>query len=259
MKIASINVNGIRARMPILLAWLADKAPEVVCIQETKVQDKDFPRQPLEAAGYHCSFKGQKSYNGVAILSRRAPTLVAKGFEPGDTREGPRLISARIEGIDIVNTYVPQGQDPASDKFRYKLDWLARLKGYFESHYDPGAPLVWTGDFNVAPDPIDVYDPQKLAGSIGYHPEEHRALAAVKGWGFVDVYRRHHPGETAFTFWDYRIPKAVKRGLGWRIDHIWATRSMADRSTAAWIDAAPRLLPKPSDHTFIGAEFEQAA
>jgi len=116
-------------------------------------------------------------------------------------------------------------------------------------------PVIWTGDFNVALDPIDVYDPQELLGSVGYHPEEHKALRQVMEWGFIDVYRMHKPDDKAFTFWDYRIPNAVKRGLGWRIDHIWATRSLAERSKAAWIDQQPRLWQRPSDHTFIVAEF----
>ena len=161
-----------------------------------------------------------------------------------------------IEGIEIVNTYVPQGQDPASDQFQYKIDWFGRLRKYFEDHFKPDTALIWTGDFNVAPEPADVYDPEKLLGSVGYHPKEHSALHEVMQWGFVDVYRKHNPEEKAFTFWDYRIPNAVKRGLGWRVDHIWATRSVARRSKTAWIDREPRLWERPSDHTFIVAEFD---
>ena len=169
--------------------------------------------------------------------------------------EGPRLIRLSIDGIVIVNTYIPQGQDPASEKFDYKIDWFKRLRMFFETNFEPTSPVIWTGDFNVAPSPIDVYDPDKLLGSICYHPEEHKALKEVMAWGFVDVFRMHKPNEKAFTFWDYRIPNAVKRGLGWRVDHICATHCLAEVSKRAWIDIEPRLLQKPSDHTFIVAEF----
>ncbi|MFH2220006.1 MAG: exodeoxyribonuclease III [Pseudomonadota bacterium] len=256
MKIASFNANGIRARLPIVLKWLEKESPDVLCVQETKVQDGDFPRELFEDMGYHCSFKGQKSYNGVAVLSKTAPEVVETGFGDGDEKEEPRLIRACIGGVEIVNTYVPQGREPASEMFRYKIDWFGRLRRYFDVHFNSETRVVWTGDFNVAPLPIDVYDPEKLLGSIGYHPEEHRALANVMAWGLVDIYRRHKPEDSAYTFWDYRIPNAVKRGLGWRIDHICASRCLADQSKTAWIDTEPRQMQKPSDHTFIVAEFD---
>jgi exodeoxyribonuclease-3 len=256
MKIASFNANGIRARLPIVLEWLEKESPDVLCVQETKVQDSDFPQALFEDTGYHCSFKGQKGYNGVAVLSKTVPETVGSGFGDGDEKEAPRLIRACIGGIEIVNTYVPQGREPDSEMFRYKIDWFGRLRRYFNDHFTPETRVVWTGDFNVAPQPIDVYDAEKLLGSIGFHPEEHQALAGVMAWGFVDIYRRHNPEERAYTFWDYRIPNAVKRGLGWRIDHICASRCMADRSKTAWIDTGPRQMLKPSDHTFIVAEFD---
>ena len=255
MKIASFNANGIRARMQVLLKWLETASPDVLCIQETKVQDKDFPVQPFQDAGYSCTFKGQKRFNGVSVLSRTSPECVSIGFNEGDENEEARLITVKIHDITIVNTYVPQGQDPESEKFKYKLDWLYRLRNYFEQNFDPEQPIIWVGDFNVAPEPIDVYDPEELLGSVCYHPEEHKALSHVKEWGFVDVYRKHNPMEKQFTFWDYRIPNAVKRGLGWRIDHIWATACMAEKSKKTWIDVEPRHWQKPSDHTFIVAEF----
>jgi len=255
MKIATFNANGIRARLPVILEWLAQEAPDVLCLQETKVQDADFPYQPLQNLAYHSAFRGQKSYNGVAILSKSPPQNVSFGFGDGDAGEEPRLITASIHDIPIVNTYVPQGYAPDSEKFQYKLRWLQRLRDYFAGHFHPSMPLLWVGDFNVAPEPIDVFDPKKLLGSVGFHPEEHKALSAVKEWGFVDVFRRHESGNNMFTFWDYRIPKAVDRGLGWRVDHIWATPRLAKKSERAWIDLAPRLSDKPSDHTFVVAEF----
>jgi exodeoxyribonuclease-3 len=256
MKIASFNANSIRARLPIIVDWLNLERPDILCVQETKVQDPDFPQQAFEEIGYHSTFLGQKSYNGVAVLSLQAPTVVATGFQDGERDEEARLLTTTFGELKVVNTYIPQGQAPESEKFKYKLDWFKRLIAFFERNYDPQAKVVWVGDFNVAPQPIDVYDPDQLAGSIGYHPAEHKALQTVMDWGFVDIYRRHKPDEQVFTFWDYRIPNAVKRGLGWRIDHICATQTLADRSTDAWIDVAPRLLPRPSDHTFIVAEFD---
>ena len=244
--------------MPIILKWLERESPDVLCIQETKVQDHDFPHKPFEDTGYHCAFKGQKAYNGVAVLSKIMPHDISIGFGDGDESEGPRLLMVKIDGLAIVNTYVPQGQEPGSEKFKYKIAWFARLRKYFEYNFDPKDPLIWTGDFNVAPKPIDVYDPEKLLGSIGYHPEEHKALKDVMEWGFVDIYRMHKPEEKGFTFWDYRIPNAVKRGLGWRVDHICATKCVAKKSKTAWIDVKARLLQKPSDHTFIVAEFERS-
>ena len=255
MKIVTFNANGIRARLPILLDWIETHRPDVLCIQETKVQDPDFPETTFNENGYHCVFKGQKSYNGVAILSNVVPETFDIGLRRDDPVEEARLIMAQIEGIPFVNTYVPQGQAPESDKFKYKIDWLEKLLTYFQNHFHPEKPLIWTGDFNVAPEPIDVYDPEKLLGSIGYHPEEHRALEKIKAWGFMDVFRLHQPQEKQYTFWDYRIPNGVKRGLGWRIDHIWATPCLAQKSKTAWIDRDARLLPRPSDHTFLVAEF----
>ena len=256
MKIASFNANGIRARLSIVKKWLESEGPDVLCIQETKVQDKDFPRQTFEDLAYHCTFWGQKSYNGVAVLSKTPPAKVSFGLGDGDVKEEPRIITAYIKNIPIVNTYVPQGTAPDSEKFLYKLDWFQRLRDYFSKTFQPSEPLLWVGDFNVAPDPIDVYDPEGLLGSIGFHPEEHKALSFVKEWGFVDVFRMHNPDGGAYTFWDYRIPYAVRRGLGWRVDHIWATQCLAEKAKRSWIDVAPRKLEKPSDHTFILAEFD---
>jgi exodeoxyribonuclease-3 len=257
MKIASFNANGLRARMPVIVRWLNAEAPDVLAIQETKVQDADFPEAALAETGYRATYRGQKGYNGVAILTRAAPEAALFGFGDDDEFDAePRLIGVKLGEVTVVNSYVPQGQSVDSDKFAYKLAWFDRIGRFFRERFDPNDRLIWVGDFNVAPAPIDVYDPQKLLGSVCYHPEEHRALAAVEKWGFVDVYRRHRPEDPTFTFWDYRIPNAIKRKIGWRIDHIWATRPAAELSTAAWIDVKPRTWEKPSDHTFIVAEFD---
>ncbi|MEW6673881.1 MAG: exodeoxyribonuclease III [Thermodesulfobacteriota bacterium] len=256
VKLASFNANGIRARLPVILAWLEKERPDVLSLQETKVQDSDFPKGPFEEKGYYCTYRGEKSYNGVAVLSRNLPEDVRFGFDDSSQTEGTRLVSLKVEGIHIVNSYIPQGQVPNSEKFRYKLDWLKRLHEYFVARFNSAMPVVWTGDFNIAPEPMDVYDPVALLGSIGYHPAEHSALSVLKKWGFVDVFRKHQPEVKAFTFWDYRIPNAVKRGLGWRIDHIWATPRLAEKSLSAWVDREVRLMERPSDHTFIAAEFD---
>ncbi|MDP2643837.1 MAG: exodeoxyribonuclease III [Desulfobacterales bacterium] len=261
MKIASFNANGIRARIPVILKWLEMQSPDVLCLQETKVQDADFPQEAFRTSGYHLSFIGQKSYNGVAILSTAKPREVGFGFDentagqPQADKEA-RLIRADIDGITVVNVYVPQGQDPDSEKFKYKLDWLERLRAYLGQHFRPDCLLVCAGDFNVAPEPNDVYDPEKLQGAVGYHPAEHAALARLKDWGLIDLFRKHHPDDKQYTFWDYRVPNAVKRGIGWRIDHILATEKLAQLSTTAWVDDQPRLADRPSDHTFVVSEFE---
>jgi len=256
-KIATYNANSIRVRMAQILDWLEREQPDALCIQETKVQDRDFPAAPLEEAGYHVIFRGQKSYAGVAIISREAPEEVAYGLDDGEEPDAARLIRAVIRGVPVVNTYVPQGRDTESEHFQYKLRWFERLRSFFERHYDPRQPLVWVGDFNVATEDIDVYDPVKLRGHVDFCPEVQAALERVRQWGFVDVFRQHHPGEPGqYSYWDYRARNAIARGRGWRIDHVWATASLAATSVASWIDVEARMVERPSDHTFLVAEFQ---
>ncbi len=255
MKIASFNVNSIRARLPIVIDWLIKESPDVLCVQELKCQDRDFPQKAFQDIHYNAAFKGEKSYNGVAILSRTPIADVRTGFDNKETY-GPRLITATIHTIPIMNTYVPQGYEPDSAKFTEKLEWFKKLHAFLKKNFDPEKPLLWLGDFNVAPEPMDVYDPEKLYGHVGYHPDEHDALKLLKEWGFVDIFRKHKPGPGQYTFWDYRIKNGVKNNIGWRIDHIWATKPLARKSVDSWIDMEPRLMDKPSDHTPIVAEFE---
>ena len=254
MKAASFNVNSIRARLPIVLDWLKAESPHILCLQETKVIDEDFPLQPFLEMGYHAAFRGEKSYSGVAILSRAPLVNVRYGFDNGDYAS--RLIRASVGGIEIVNTYIPQGFHPLSKQFREKLDWLQRLYDCFNAAFTPASPVLWLGDFNVAPEPDDVYDPQKMTGQVGYHPDERAVLEMFLRWGFVDVFRVHQTGPGHFTFWDYRIKNGVKGNIGWRVDHIWATRALARKSVTAWIDKGPRLRERPSDHTPVVAEFK---
>ena len=257
LKAATFNANSIRARLGQVLDWLHRETPDVLCVQETKAQDKDFPLQPFLDAGYHVAFRGQKAHAGVAIISRTEPQEVAFGLDDGGEPDEARLIRAIIRGIPIVNTYVPQGRDAESAHFQYKLEWLARIRTFFARHCDPGVPVLWMGDLNVATEPIDVYDPKRLAGHVDFHPDAQAALERVREWGFVDVFRRHHPGEEGqYTYWDYRARDPIERGMGWRVDHIWATEPLARTSTASWIDVEARRAERPSDHTFLVAEFD---
>ena len=255
MKVASFNVNSLRARLSLVLDWMKRESPDVLCLQETKVPDKDFPEKAFGDLHYHAAFRGEKSYNGVALISKKQLKDVKIGFDEFGS-EGTRLVTARIGAIPIVNTYVPQGFHPLSKKFRDKLDWLQRLYDYFNGHFRPDEPLLWTGDFNVAPEPADVYDPAHLEGHVGFHPDERAALQRFRQWGLVDVVRQHQPGAGQFTFWDYRLKNAVLRNLGWRVDHIWATRPLAKKSVTAWIDRELRSAERPSDHTIVVAEFD---
>ncbi len=255
MKVASFNVNSLRARLPIVLAWLAEYHPNILCVQETKVQDNDFPIEAFNKTDYKCVFKGQKSYNGVAIFSRNEITNVKFGFDD-EPKDEARLIKAEINGVNIINTYIPQGYLPDSQKFEYKLNWFGRLHSFFEKNFKPSDPVLWVGDLNVAPQPIDVYDPVNLLGHVCFHPEVHKALEEVLQWGFVDVFRMHCKEAGQYTFWDYRLRNSFQRNLGWRLDHIMATKPLAEKCTACYIDAQPRFAERPSDHTPIITEFE---
>jgi len=283
MKVASFNVNSLRSRLAIVLAWLDEHQPDILCVQETKVQDVDFPADAFSDSGYKYVFKGQKSYNGVAIFSRSQISKVKFGFEDEPKDEArlikveinpvrklgrrptgrtsassvePSFLSNGVNGISIVNSYVPQGYLPESEKFEYKLNWFDRLHRYFKKNFKPTDAVLWVGDFNIAPAPIDVYDPEELSGHVCFHPEVHKKLSEIMRWGFVDVFRMHCSEPGQYTFWDYRLRNSFKRNLGWRLDHIMATEPLAKKCTACYIDKEPRTKEKPSDHTPIVAEFD---
>ena len=256
MKVATFNANSIRSRLEAILAWLAAHAPDVLCVQETKVEDRDFPAAPFIARGYHAVFRGEKSYNGVALLARAQPTAVSFGLDDGGPADATRLVCAEVGGIHIVNTYVPQGREIDHPMYAYKLEWFRRLKAYFGRHFTPALKVLWVGDLNVAPEAMDVHNAAEQANHVCYHADVRRAFADTVAWGFVDVFRKHHPEPGQYSFFDYRTPNAAKRGMGWRVDHVLATRPLAARSTDCCIDLAPRLQPKPSDHTFMVAEFD---
>jgi exodeoxyribonuclease-3 len=255
MKISTFNTNSVRARLPIILDWLEQQGPDVLCVQETKVQDKDFPSDAFETAGYQALFRGQKSYNGVAILSK-LPADSARQRLYDRNEEEARFISTKVNDIPIINVYVPQGFEVGSEKFHYKLRWLRDLLSYIKRGFNPVLPLILAGDFNIALEPIDVFDPEEFRGKVAFHPDEQAIFQEFLKWGFVDIFRKHNPGGGHYTFWDYRIPNGFKRNLGWRIDYILATLPLAEKSQRAWIDTEPRTRPKPSDHTFLNAEFQ---
>ncbi|HOF04988.1 MAG TPA: exodeoxyribonuclease III [Syntrophales bacterium] len=255
-RIATYNVNSLRSRLHILLPWLRENRPDVVCLQETKVGDDKFPREEFTAAGYEVVFRGNLRYNGVAVASLEKPIAASCGLDDGESPDEDRLLRVDFPDFSVVNTYVPQGRERETPHFAYKLAWFDRLRAYFSRNFTPGQPLIWCGDLNVAPEDIDVHDPQRLRGHVCFTPEVWEAFDRVKAWGFIDVFRRHHPGEAGqYTFFDYRVPRAVERQLGWRVDHILATAPLAERSRQCRIDMAPRRAEKPSDHTVVLAEF----
>jgi exodeoxyribonuclease-3 len=255
MKIATYNVNSIRRRLPIVLDWLRTHQPDVMCLQETKVQDADFPVDAIREAGYQATFRGMKGYNGVATLSKTAPEKVMHGLHEGPDNEDVRILQTVINGIPIINSYVPQGSAVPSEKFNFKLAWFARLRKYFETHMDPAKPVVWVGDLNVAPEPIDVYHADRRGGDPDFHIDARTAYKRVVEWGFTDVFRKLHPERVQYTYWDY-FRNAYARNFGWRIDHILVTSPLAERCTAADVDLGPREVENASDHTVVWAEFD---
>lgn len=254
MKVATFNVNSIRRRLSIVLDWLALHKPDVFCLQETKVQDSEFPAAEIEQAGYYVSFRGMKSYNGVATLTREKPDKVVYGLRDEPDAEDVRILQTVVKGIPIVNTYVPQGQSITSDKYVQKLLWFKHLQRYFETHLDPAQPALWLGDINVAPEPIDVYHPDRRVNDVDFHIDARNALKDTLAWGFVDLFRMHHPNRVQYTYWDY-YRKAFNNDWGWRIDHIFATKPLAGRCRSVDVDLEPRKALAASDHTVVWAEF----
>lgn len=242
--------------MEILLNWIDGNQPDVLCLQETKVRDEEFPVLPFMEAGYHAVFRGEKSYNGVAVISRSKPKLVSFGFDDGDAPDETRLARADFGSVHIVNTYIPQGRDIDHPMYRYKLEWFRRLKAFFDSEFTPRMKVLWLGDFNVAPEPKDIHNPERQSGHVCFHEDVRQALADVMEWGFTDVFREFHPEAGHYTFFDYRTREAVKRKMGWRVDHMMATRSMTRKCKSIAIDLQPRKAEKPSDHAVLVGEFD---
>lgn len=253
MKIATWNVNSLRVRLPHLLQWLADAQPDMVGLQELKCVDEVFPREAIEAAGYQCVSNGQKTYNGVAILARHPITEVSRDM-PGFADEQKRVIAATVNGVRIVNVYVVNGQEVGSEKYAYKLRWLAALKDYVTNELQAHPSLALMGDFNIAPAPEDTHDPGIWEGNILCSNAERAAFQGLIGLGLHDCYRRLHTVNTDFTWWDYR-QAGFRRNLGLRIDHVLASTALAEKLSTCEVDRAPRTLEKPSDHAPVIAGF----
>lgn len=256
MKIATWNVNSVRSRLDQLTAWLARAAPDVIAMQETKVEDDLFPHDALAEVGYRTVVSGQKTYNGVAIAARHGLAIedVKRGLDGDDSDVQRRFLAATIEGVRIIDVYVPNGQSVGSPAFAYKLAWLERLRAELDARCSPGGEVLVCGDFNVAPETIDVAEPKKWEGQVLCHPDERAALRRVCDFGLVDAFRALHPGELgSYSWWDYRMG-AFKKNRGLRIDLTLVTRPLLDRVAAVTIDKRPRELEKPSDHAPVVIE-----
>jgi exodeoxyribonuclease III len=247
VKLATWNINSIRARNDRVFAWLEREQPDVLCLQETKVEDEGFPVDAFRKAGYEVAIHGQRSYNGVAIASRRPLEDVTRGFGDGQDDSEARVISARVAGLRVVCIYVPNGQELASDKYTYKLAWFDRLRLYLERTAQPSDALLVCGDMNVTPDDRDVWSPEKWKDQIHCSAPERAALAAVLGFGLVDLFRLHHGDAKVYSWWDYR-GVAFFKDQGLRIDHVFATQPVAARCTACTIDRTARKGQDASDH-----------
>lgn len=252
MKLAAWNVNSLKVRLPQLLDFLATRQPDAVCLQETKLTDDAFPVAELEAAGYHAVFAGQKTYNGVAILSRSTPFDVQTGI-PGFDDAQQRVIAATVEGVRLVCVYCPNGQSLDSDKYAYKLAWFDALIAWLKDELARHPKLAVLGDYNVAPEDRDVHDPQAWQGSVLVSEPEREKFRALLALGLVDSFRLFEQPEKSFSWWDYRM-MGFRRNHGLRIDHILLSAPLATVCTAASIDRDMRRLERPSDHAPVLAE-----
>ena len=257
-KIATFNVNSIRSRMHIVAPWVNGNSPDVFCLQETRVDNEGFPEGDFLEMGYHVVFSGgKKGRNGVAIVSKEKPIKNQYGF-PDDPRDEDRLLISYFTGLTVINTYVPQGRSIDDENYRYKLRWFDRFEGFLENNLDMNSSIIWCGDLNVAPEDVDVHSPDRLRDHVCFHRGVKEKFENVKKLGFVDIFRLFHPNEkNQYTYFDYRTRDAVKRNLGWRVDHILGTKKIADVSINSYIDIKPRLQNKPSDHTVLIAEFKK--
>ncbi|WP_419828224.1 exodeoxyribonuclease III [Sphingomonas sp.] len=248
MRIATFNVNGVNGRLPVLLRWLAESSPDIVCLQELKAPDERFPAAAIEAAGYEAIWHGQKSWNGVAILSRvGTPIETRRGLPGGDDDAQSRYIEAAVNGVLVAGLYLPNGNPRPGPKFDYKLAWFERLIAHAASLIESGLPVALAGDFNVMPTPRDVYKPERWTEDALFAPEVRAAFARLLEQGWADALRTLHPQETIYTFWDY-FRNAYARNAGLRIDHLLLSPALAGRLADAGVDAHVRGWEKASDH-----------
>jgi exodeoxyribonuclease III len=252
MRLATWNVNSLKVRLPHVLDWLAANPVDVMCLQETKQTDSDFPQAELQAAGYHSIFSGQKTYNGVAILSRE-PTGEAQIGIPDFADEQKRVIAATVNDLRVVCVYVPNGQAVDSDKYRYKLGWLDALRDWLKQELKRYPKLVLLGDYNIAPEDRDVHDPKAWEGNVLVSGPEREKLRSLEQLGLRDSFRLFDQPDKSFSWWDYRM-MAFRRNHGLRIDHILISEPLVAQCKSCVIDKAPRKLERPSDHTPVMVE-----
>ncbi len=254
MRLATWNVNSLKVRLPHLLEWLVANPVEVICLQETKQQDTDFPQETLQEAGYNSVFSGQKTYNGVAILSRSPISEVQFGI-PDFVDEQKRVIAATINGVRVVCVYIPNGQSLDSDKYQYKLKWLSALNRWLALELHKHPKLALLGDYNIAPEDRDVHDPAGWVGNVLVSEPERAAFQGLLQLGLRDSFRMFEQADKAYSWWDYRM-MAFRRNMGLRIDHILISEALTKHCTSCVIDKAPRKLERPSDHTPVVAEIQ---
>ena len=253
MKIATWNVNSLNVRLPHVLDWLVANKPDALCLQETKQEDSKFPYEALKEAGYNAIHSGQKTYNGVAIISPHNLNEVHMGI-PNFADEQKRVIAATINGVRIVCVYIPNGQAVGSDKYAYKLSWLQAFAPWLAAEISHNSKLALLGDYNIAPEDIDCHDPAAWIGQVLVSEPEREAFKALTQLGLEDSFRLFEKGDGQFSWWDYRMA-GFRRNLGMRIDHILVTPELSKVSTKSYIDKTPRKLERPSDHTPVVLEF----
>jgi exodeoxyribonuclease-3 len=254
LKIATWNVNSLRVRLPHVLDWLESERPHLLALQETKLQDKDFPAATFAERGYQVLYSGEKTFNGVAVLSRGPMSLVADGF-PGADDPQRRVLHVRTSDLEMLNLYVPNGSEVGSEKFEYKLRWLGRLRRYLAGVLDGGARVAVVGDFNIAPQPEDVHDPAAWEGQVLFSEAERGEFSKLLEQGLVDCFRLFAQPPGGFTWWDYRAG-SFRRNRGLRIDHVLASPDLAGRCRGCRIDRGPRSRERPSDRAPVIAEFD---
>jgi exodeoxyribonuclease-3 len=253
-KIATWNVNSLRVRLPRVLTWLQDHQPDVLALQETKIPDADFPVEAINEAGYQVTYSGQRTYNGVAILSRHPATdIITDLLEFEDPQR--RVLAVLIDDIRILNLYIPNGQIVGSEKYQYKLNWLHKLDLFLKQELQKHPKIIVLGDFNIAPDDRDVHDPKRWHGKIMCSEPERNAFQDMLKVGFKDCFRELNPAEISFSWWDYRT-YGFSQNLGLRIDHVLASHALMSHCKKSYIDTALRKEERPSDHAPVVTEFE---
>lgn len=252
MRLATWNVNSLKVRLPHVSDWLDKHQPDVLCLQETKTEDVNFPLEAITLTGYQAVFSGQKTYNGVALLSRTAPTEITAGI-PGFEDPQKRVLAGTYGDVRVICVYIPNGESVESDKYQYKLRWLAALTAWLRDEMQQYPKLALLGDYNIAPEDRDVYDPKEWAGKVLFSDLEHAAFKGLLALGLTDSFRLFEQPERSYTWWDYRM-NAFRRKLGVRIDHILLSSALAPFCTACAVDIEPRKLERPSDHAPVFAD-----